>query len=698
MAPFLRYADYLVAVFAVVVIGILIFPLPEAALDLLLVVNITMALTILLVTVYTTEPLQFSAFPTLLLLVTLFRLALNVSATRLILLHGNAGSVIRAFGDFVVGGNYVVGVVVFLILVVIQFVVITNGAGRVAEVGARFTLDAMPGKQMAIDADLNAGIIDEQEARRRRKQVAQEADFYGAMDGSSKFVRGDAIAAIIMIIINVLGGFVVGIFQQGMDLSQALQNFTILTVGEGILTQIPALLISTSAGLMVTKTSSDLHMGAQLTNQLLAYPKALGIAAAILAIISLGPGMPKVPFLMAAAAAGLMSRALAAPPAQTLRKAAAQGATGAAAVTEGGAPASAAPKAPENMMDLLEMDPLETEIGYGLVPLADPKQGGNLLQRITEVRRSLAMELGLVVPPVRVRDNMQLKPNEYTVKLRGVEVARGTAMPGHCLAMDTAGTALPMSGIETQEPAFGLPALWITEAQRTDAELAGYTVVDPMTVVITHLSEEIKRNAPELMGRQETQVLLDHVRQSAPALVAEVVPEVLSVGDVQKVLQNLLRERVPIRDLVSILEALADAGRVSKDSDLLTEYARAGLARTLTQQWRTPNGPLYVITLDPRWEQLLADSVRSTDAGTYAALDPHRAQKLLDAVKDESERMAAQGQTPLLLCASRVRRHVRRLVERSLPHLVILAQNEVASGVAVEAVGRVRFEDEDQAV
>jgi len=506
--------DLVAAVGAVLIVGMMVIPLPGWALDVLLSLNITLALTILLMTMYTVRPLDFSSFPSLLLIVTLFRLALNIAATRLILLHAEAGAVIHAFGSVVVGGNYVVGLVVFIILVIIQFVVITNGAGRVAEVAARFTLDAMPGKQMAIDADLNAGLIDEAQARARREKVAQEADFYGAMDGASKFVRGDAIAAVVMIIINILGGFTVGILQHGMDLTTALQTYTLLTIGEGLVTQIPALLISTATGLIITRASSDVNLGRSMVGQILAQPKAIATAAGVFLALGLVPGIPKAPFLLVGALTGLfamvISRPPEAPPAEEKK-------------TE-------APRAPENLASLVGVDPLVVEIGYGLIALADRTQGGDLLDRITALRRQLASDSGFVVPPIRVRDNLQLRPMEYVFRLKGVEVARGEAYPGQLLAMNPAGGTPDLPGLRTKEPAFGLPAVWIAEQDRSVAESQGCTLVDCTTVIITHLSEVIRSHAGEILSRQDVQGILDSIRERAPVVVEELVPGLLTVG------------------------------------------------------------------------------------------------------------------------------------------------------------------------
>jgi len=671
-----RHSDILVAVGAVVIVLMMIVPVPRWALDLLLVSNIAFTLAVLLVSVYTHDPLEFAVFPALLLVATLFRLALSISATRLILLHAEAGAVIAAFGSFVVGGNYVVGIVVFLIIVIIQFVVVTNGAQRVAEVAARFTLDAMPGKQMAIDADLNSGLVDENEARARRKAISQEADFYGAMDGASKFVRGDAIAAIIIILINILGGFAIGITQKGMDLVTALQTFTLLTIGEGLVIQIPALLLSTAAGLVVTRAASESHLGDDLATQILAQPRAIAIAAAMLLIFAVMPGLPKLPFLAVAAVVGGI--------AYTVRTARRQ-------PSEAGRPKGRSE--PEDMTSLLAVDPLELEIGYGLIPLADPGQGGDLLERITAVRRQMALDLGIVVPPLRVRDNMQLKPNSYAVKLRGVELARGEIYPKHMLAMNPGAAARALRGIETREPAFGLPALWIADADRIEAEVAGYTVVDTSTVLVTHLSELIKQHAWELLTRQDVRNLLDNVRAHSPALVEELVPELMNVGEVQNVLQGLLRERVSIRDLDTILEALADHARITKDADALVEVVRRGLARGITRQYLGADRALHAFVVDSSIEDAIMTSLRQTPAGNELALQPEMALRILERTREQAERSASQGHQPIALCSPATRPWFRRLIETVMSSLVVLSHAEIAQGTEVKSLGTVTLNE-----
>lgn len=677
-----KHSDVLVAVAVVVILVMMIVPVPTFVLDVLLTFNITFSLVVLLLTMYTRDALDFSSFPSLLLVATLFRLALNVSSTRLILLHGYAGKVIEAFGNFVVGGNYVVGMVVFIILVVIQFVVITNGAGRVAEVAARFTLDAMPGKQMSIDADLNAGLIDEHTARARRRAIELEADFYGAMDGASKFVRGDAIAGIIITLVNILGGVIIGMVQLRMPVMQALQTFALLTVGDGLVSQIPALLISTATGIIVTRAAAQSNFGQEVTTQLLAQPRAVAIAAGMLVLFGMVPGLPKVPFFLIAAAAGALSYAM-------------TGAERARAKAEEEAEKPPpAPKQPENVMSLLAVDPLELEIGYGLVPLADESQGGNLLERVTMVRRQVAIDLGLVLPHIRIRDNIQLRPSGYAIKIRGVEVARGEVMMGYYLAMNPGVVVEPVPGIETTEPAFGLPALWIPEQDRERAEMAGYTVVDPTSVIVTHLTEVIRRHAAEILSRQDTANLIDNVKKTEPAVVEELIPNLMTVGEVQKVLQNLLREGVSIRNVATILEALGDHARETRDVDVLTEHARAALARVICRQYRNADGELVVATVDPEIEEEIARSIEGRGAGEAPALEPGLVQSIVRAVSRAVEKMASEGYQPVLLARPGVRPYLRRIVERVLPDVVVLSYNEITRDQKVRSVGTVSLNED----
>jgi flagellar biosynthesis protein FlhA len=681
----LQQSDILLAMAVAAVIGIMIVPLPPFVLDILIIINVAIGLVMLLVSMYIRDPLEFSVFPSLLLIATLYRLGLNIAASRLILLQAHAGAVIEAFGNFVVGGNYIVGVVVFLILVVIQFVVITNGAGRVAEVAARFTLDAMPGKQMSIDADLNAGIITEEEARQRRKAIQQEADFYGAMDGASKFVKGDAIAGIIIIFINILGGFAIGVLQLKMPLIQALQTYTLLTVGDGLVSQIPALLISTATGIIVTRAASEANLGRDVLSQVLANPRALAIVAALLAALGVVPGLPKLPFFVIAALAGATAFAL-----ERSRRHAAVLAAGAAtaAVASKEEPLDA-----QAVVKMLPLDPIELEIGYGLIGLADPEQGGNLLSRITLIRKQLALDLGIVVPTIRIRDNLQLPANAYVIKLRGVQVAQGEARAGRYLAMDPGVAAGPIDGTPTREPAFGLPAVWITAELKERAEMLGYTVVDPSSVITTHLTEVLKTHAPSILSRQDVQTLLDSVKATHPALVAELVPNPLSIGDVQKVLQNLLRERVSIRDLVTILETLADHAPTVRDHDTLSELVRQALGRTICNPL-LEQGALHAFTLAPQLQHALAESLQPGERGMSIVIEPQRAQRLLQRMAQAMEAMAAMGHQPVAVVNSRIRLPLKRLTERALPGLVILAYQEVPPGVEVRITATVSIDDE----
>ncbi|MCL4424591.1 MAG: flagellar biosynthesis protein FlhA [Firmicutes bacterium] len=654
----------------------MVVPLPTWLLDVLLTVNLSLALVILLVTMYTREPLEFSIFPSLLLITTLFRLSLNVSSTRLILLHGNAGEVIQRFGEFVVGGSPVVGFIVFLILVVIQFIVITRGAERVAEVAARFTLDAMPGKQMSIDADLNAGLLTEVEARRRRQEIQQQADFYGAMDGASKFVKGDAIAAIIITVINLLGGFLIGLVLGGLSLPEAMQKYSLLTVGEGLVTQIPALLISTATGIVVTRAASDANLGDDVVQQLTRQPRVLWITGGLLGFLALVPGLPKLPFLVLAAVLG-----------------------GAAYGLEGSARRketleikrdAGKERTPESVLSLIQVDPVEIELGYGLLPLADSQQGGDLLERVVLIRRQLALELGLVVPPIRIRDNItQVSPNNYVIKFKGVEVATGEILPDHFLALNPGTAEEGLEGIPTTEPTYGMPALWVTAAGRERAELLGYTVVDPSSVLATHLTEVLRNQGYELLGRQEVKGILDAIKETHPAVVEELIPSLLTLGEVQKVLQNLLKEGISIRDLVTILETLADHAPTTRDPDQLTEYVRQALARFLARQFSLDRGRAKVLTLEPALERKIAEGIQRTERGSYLTLEPEVVQSLLETARSEAGRLITQGQQPIILCSSSIRPHLRRLLERLLPRLLVLSYNELAPNVQIEVVGTI---------
>lgn len=677
----MKLADISVVVAVILAVLMMVIPLPSWLLDLLLAVNITISLAVLLVTMFTQGPLEFSIFPSLLLLLTLFRLALNVSSTRLILLQGDAGEIIAAFGNFVVGGDMIVGMVIFLILIVIQFVVITKGAERVSEVAARFTLDAMPGKQMSIDADLNAGLLTEDEARRRRREIQLEADFFGAMDGASKFVKGDAIAGIIITILNLIGGFAIGSLRMGLPAGEAIQVFSLLTVGDGLVSQIPALMISTATGILVTRNATESNMGAAVISQLFASPDVYSIAGVVLMGLGLVPGLPFIPFAALSGASFLIAgrgrQRLVTE--HSLRQTELEQA---AAVSRGET---------ENVVSLLAVDPLEIELGFGLIALADAAQGSELSERINMIRRQFALDLGFLVPTIRIRDNIQLKPTTYLVKVKGVPVGQGDLLLDHLMAMNPGSAVESITGIATTEPAFGLPAWWIRDGERERAELLGYTVVDPATVLATHLTELIKQHAPELLGRQEVQQLLNGVKDYAPTVVEEVVPAVLSVGQVQKVLANLLYEGVPIRDLVTVLETLGDYGMVTKDIDLLTEYVRQALGRVIVRQYVEPGEPLQVITLQMELEQTILDSVQKTEGGNYINMDPAVLEQVLSSVSKEAMRLTNQGQTPIVLTAPLVRLYFKRLMERAFSRLVVLSYNELEPSQEVQAVGVVRL-------
>jgi len=668
----------------VIILLLMIIPLPPFLLDMFLSLNITTALLILIISLYTTHSLEFAIFPTVLLATTLFRLSLNVASTRLILLHGDtgpmaAGKVIYSFGQFVVGGDYVVGIVIFIILVAINFIVITKGASRVAEVSARFTLDAMPGKQMAIDADLNAGSISEEEARRRREEISQESDFFGAMDGASKFVRGDAIAGIVITFVNICAGFVIGVMQQNMSLLEAAQNYTILTIGDGLVSQIPALIISTSAGILVSRTGGTSDLGSELTKQLTFKPRAIWVVAGILLLFALIPGLPLVPFLLLALLLGTLGFYLERNQRRVKETSEAEEAQQQTQQQE------------ENYEDMLMVDLLELEVGYGLVPMVDASQNGELLDRIRSIRRQFVQSHGLVIPPVHIKDNLQLNPNQYAVYLKGVRIASAEAKPNHYLAMDPGTASEKIEGTETTEPAFGLPALWIAEDKKERAQIAGYTVVDCTTVMATHLSELIKRHAHELLGRQEVQNLLDTTARSYPKLVDELVPNLMSLGGVMRVLQNLVREDVSIRDMRTILETLADHAPRTQDEDLLTEYVRQSLARQISNKVAEENNVLPVVTLDTELEETIQKSVQYSGQGSYLALDPRTAERLLNSLSEQIKQ-ASSEMHPVLLCAPNIRPHVKRLTEQYIPQLPVLSYNEITAQLQIQSIGTVQID------
>jgi flagellar biosynthesis protein FlhA len=677
----LRHTDLLAAVSVVLVVTMLVVPLPSELLSLLITLNIAGALTIVCATMYLGKALDFAAFPSLLLLTTMFRLAINVSVTRLILTTGDAGSVVKSFGEFVVGGNVVVGLVIFLILVVIQFVVVTNGAGRVAEVGARFTLDAMPGKQMAIDADLNAGLITDDQARARRGEIAQEADFYGAMDGASKFVKGDAMAALIITAINLIGGIIVGMLQRGLGFTEATHQYSLLTVGDGLAAQIPALLISVATGIIVTRAASDRDLGSDIANQILGQRKAPLVAAAAIGLFALIPGLPKLPFLLIAAIFAAIAWAV---------RNGMPDAKDADAAARDAAAKAALPKAGDEPMSEVGVDALELAIGFGLVPLVDAGSSGgssSLLRRVSMIRRQIASDLGIVIPPVRIHDELGMESHEYVLKVRGSEVTRGRIMPGHLLAMDPGDATGKLQGIPTREPAFGLEAVWVHESQRAEAEALGYTVVDAESVIVTHLTEMIRSHAAELLTRQDVRALLDMLKETNAAVVEEVVPDALSVGEIQRVLQSLLAEGVPIRDLGAIVEAIGDKARTTRDTSLLSEYARQALGRAITAPHLDEQLRLQAITLDPAIEQEVSTSITQTTDGEYLAMDPPRAQAIVTALRAQVEHATARGSRPVLLCSARIRRHLRRLIAQAQPHLAVCSYNEIAPGIDVETIG-----------
>ncbi|MBN2467062.1 MAG: flagellar biosynthesis protein FlhA [Deltaproteobacteria bacterium] len=686
-----RNSDIFMALGVVAILIFMTVPLHSLVLDILLSFSITIAITILLVSMYILNPLELSVFPSLLLLTTLYRLSLNIASTRVILLHGNegtmaAGKVIHAFGNFVVGGNYVVGAIVFLILVVINFVVITKGAGRIAEVTARFTLDAMPGKQMSIDADLNAGLIDEHEARRRRALIGKEADFYGAMDGASKFVRGDAIAGLIITLINIVGGFAIGIFQGGMSIPEAAQNYTLLTVGDGLISQIPALVISTAAGIVVTRAGSGANLGHEVISQIVAQPRAIAIAAAVLFGLGIIPGLPTLPFVILSIMAGAVAYLVMNEGKEVKERETAK------------EKLKATVKPPEQLGPLPPLDFLSLELGYGLLSLVDVEQGGELLDRIRMIRRQLAQDVGIVVPPIHIQDNLQLKPGEYVILLRGNEIARGELMTDSFLAMNPGPVHEKIEGIPTNEPTYGLPALWINENVKERALGSGYTVVDSATVLTTHLSDVLKRHAHESVGRQEVQQLLDKIKETHPKVVEELIPHLLPLGGVVKVLQNLLREQVPIRDILTILEALADCAAVTKDVDTLTEYTRQCLARTITKLYQSPDGTLPSLTVDQSVERAVSDAMRQTEQGNMLVIEPGTGQRIIESISKDMEKFWSLNYQPILLCSAHIRLHLKRFIDRFIPNVVVLSYNEIVNTVKIQSLGTVGIVNADQKI
>jgi flagellar biosynthesis protein FlhA len=687
LARLFKNGDVLLVAALFVTILLMILPIHPLLLDMFLATSIALSLLVLLSILYVKEPADFTGFPTLLLFITLFRLSLNIASTRLILLDGYAGHIIEAFGNFVVRGNYVVGLVIFLILVLINFIVITKGAGRIAEVAARFTLDAMPGKQLAIDAELNAGMINENAARLRRRKIEQEADFYGAMDGASKFVRGDAIAAILITLINVLGGFAIGIMQKGMSVSEALQRFTLLSIGDGLVSQIPALITSTAAGILVTRAAAKEELGSELTRQLLAYPRVLTILTVMLTIFGLVPGLPMIPFFFLAGLTGFLAYNLTG--AENLVKTSALRESGVEASAGGGsAPGKAANGAVGDKLEpLLNLDVLQIELGFRLVSLADARKGGDMLERVTGVRKTFAQEMGVIIPPIRLRDNLQLEPNQYRFLLKGNPVAQGELMPDHWLAMNASNSKTVLKGVPTVEPVFKLPATWVTDVERKNAEINGYTVVDASSVLVTHLSETVKRNCHNILSRQDVQNLLDNLKQSNPTVITELIPALLNVGQVQRILQNLLAEGISIRNLAGILEKVSDYAGVTKNPDELSEYARRALGPQIVKPYQADNGSLQAITLDPRLEQQIAQGVRQTPTEISLMMEPKLARHVVDTLSQKVQQLLTAGQPPIIMCAPQIRLAFRRFFETTFADLTVLSYAEVPSRVQIQNAG-----------
>lgn len=678
-----RNSDVILAVAVLMILGLMIIPLPAIILDILLAANIAIAILILMVSMYITHPLEISVFPALLLVLTIFRLSLNVATTRLILGEGYAGEVIEAFGSFVVEGNYVVGFIIFIILVLIQFIVIVKGAGRISEVAARFTLDALPGKQMAIDADMNAGLITEQEARTRRLQISREAEFYGAMDGASKFVRGDAMAGLIINIVNIIGGFIIGMAQRNMSFTDALKNYTMLTVGDGLVTQIPALIIATAAGMVVTRSASGNQLDQEVQGQLFGKPKAILISSATLAVFAVIPGLPTVPFLFLSVIAGAIGyttmksqeSAKAAPPAEKPKE---------------------TKKSEENIEDYLQVDNLELEIGYGLISLVDETQGGDLFSRITNLRKQLAIELGIIIPPIRVRDNLQLEPNQYVFKIRGNVVASNALMVDRFLAMSPNNAEKEIEGMKVKEPAFGMPAVWIQDQHRIEAEMYGYTVVEPVSVLSTHMQEVLRANADKILSRQDTKKLIENLKKEHPAVVEEMNPENLPMGSIQKVLQNLLKEGIPIRDLVTILEALIDYSKVTKNVDVLTEYVRHSLSETIARLYADHRGTIHAIAMDPRLEATITGALQNNrESSPSLGLSPNAINDIQRSLQDCIEAAVAGGHHPIILCSATVRPYFYRLIHTSFPTVSILSFTELPPETDIEFLAKLEISHEN---
>lgn len=673
-----RSSSAVIAMGVIAILMVMILPIPTFLLDILLSFSIALAIVILLMSMYVLKPLQFSAFPSILLMVTLLRLSLNVASTRLILLHGNegtqaAGRVIQSFGTFVVGGNYVVGMVVFLVLVLINFIVITKGATRIAEVSARFTLDAMPGKQMSIDADLNAGLISDDDARRRRAEIEQESNFYGAMDGASKFVRGDAIAGILIVLINIIGGLIIGVLQKGMPVVDAARNYTLLTVGDGLVTQVPALIVSTAAGILVTRTSTTAELGDEVKSQVFTQPRAIATAAIMLFVFALIPGMPKISFIMIAALAGFVAYRVV--KSLTRKK-------------EIDDELKAEAEAPVQEVDVVApLDAMGLEVGYTLIPLVDAAQGGELLQRIKSLRRQLASEMGFIMPAIHIRDNLKLKPDEYTVMLKGIEIARGSVMMGYHLVISADEADASIKGVTTKEPAFGLPAVWVTDREKNAIMAKGHVVVDPATVITTHLTEITKTYADELLGRQEVQSLVDNLEQLYPRVVKEIVPKVVPLNILHRVLQRLLRERISIRDLLAIIETLGEYVPLTKNADILTGYVRQALGRAITRQYQDKEGNITVMIMSPEIEDKITRSISHTEYESFVSPDPNVIKKMVESLQKMVATFTASGLQPIVLCSPETRIHFRKILEKLLPNVVILAHNEISRETNVKSLG-----------
>ncbi len=685
--PMYKYSEFGLAVGVLVILVVLIVPLPTFLLDVFITINISLSFLVLLVTLHVRRALEISAYPSLLLFLTLFRLALNVASTRLILMHAEAGQVIASFGNFVVGGNVVIGLVVFIILTVIQFIVITKGSTRVSEVAARFTLDAMPGKQMSIDADLNSGAITEEAAKARRTEISQEAEFYGSMDGASKFVSGDAIAGIVITIINIAGGIVIGVMMQGMNIGDSLSTYTLLTVGDGLVTQIPSLINAISAALLITKSSSKSSLGKDLSSQLLTVPRALGLAAGILFVFGLIPGMPKIPFFLMSALFGFLFTAT--------RKSTSGGKAKENIGKEIATEKAKELDGPEDEFErLLQVDRMGIEVGYKLVPLVDPKKSGGVLSRINSLRKQLARDIGIIIPPIRLRDNLQLASNGYCIKIKGQVIDKGELMPDSYLALGDDGTD-PIDGIRTTDPAYGLPGVWIAESRKESAESAGYTVIDPTSVLVTHLTEVIKSHAYEIITREDIQKLINTTKKDSPTLVNELTPAILTLGIVQEVVKNLLRERISVKDFVTILETLIDNAPVTKDPEALTELVRQKLCRTLCGQYQGESNKISTISFEPGLEQQIINSVHDMGNKSVLALEPNYAQKIIDAIVETVKNASVAGNSAVLLTSSSLRNHIRKLTETAIPYLPVLSYKEIAPGIQIESLGIVSLTNEN---